>query len=242
MRSTWKDFRRRKVLLVRNYASGEQLADIGLWQKSQGMEGADSIGKQNAKLSQNQRLASACDAAQRCNNPPAVDPGKKQPRRARSCEFLGEAGSSDALQSRGTADTSVDCSSNGQLVQISRAALAAAQLSLEEGKALPADLSAKHCDAAVQEAVVASANTEPAAATVQQSCEFFGEALAFRLSRWIAKTFTLSVAIIWMIIICFIINIKYTICSRRCSTPCCVCAFLILVDPRCHRHCSSPPW
>ena len=142
------------------------------------MEGADRIGKQNAKLSRNQRLASACDAAQRCNNPPAVDPGKKQPRRARSCEFLGEAGSSDALQSRGTADTSVDCSSNRQLVQISRAALAAAQLSLEE--LLPADLSAKHCDAAVQEAVVASANTEPAAATVQQSCEFFGEALAFR--------------------------------------------------------------
>ena len=132
----------------------------------------------------------------------------QQPRRARSCEFLGEAGSSDALQSRGTADTSVDCSSNGQLVQISRAALAAAQLSLEE--LLPADLSAKHCDAAVQEAVVASANTEPAAATVQQSCEFFGEALAFRLSRWIAKTFTLSVAIIRMIII-FFINIQYAL-------------------------------
>ena len=134
----------------------------------------------------------------------------QQPRRARSCEFLGEAGSSDALQSRGTADTSVDCSSNRQLVQISRAALAAAQLSLEEGKALPADLSAKHCDAAVQEAVVASANTEPAAATVQQSCEFFGEALAFRLNRWIAKTFTLSVAIIRMIII-FFINIQYAL-------------------------------
>ena len=65
-------------------------------------------------------------------------------------------------------------------MQISRAALAAAQLSLEE--LLPADLSAKHCDAAVQEAVVASANTEPAAATVQQSCEFFGEALACNVS------------------------------------------------------------
>ena len=84
-------------------------------------------------------------------------------------------------------------------MQISRAALAAAQLILEDP--LPADLSAKHCDAAVQEAVVASANTEPAAATVQQSCEFFGEALAFRLNRWIAKTFTLSVAIIRMIMI-----------------------------------------
>ena len=123
----------------------------------------------------------------------------QQPRRARSCEFLGEAGSSDALQSRGTADTSVDCSSNGQLVQISRAALAAAQLK----RVSPCLQTCLQNDAAVQEAVVASANTEPAAATVQQSCEFFGEALAFRLNRWIAKTFTLSVAIIRMIIIFF---------------------------------------
>ena len=144
----------------------------------------------------------------------------QQPRRARSCEFLGEAGSSDALQSRGTADTSVDCSSNGQLVQISRAALAAAQLSLEEGKPLPADLSAKHCDAAVQEAVVASANTEPAAATVQQSCEFFGEALAFRLNGWIAKTFTLSVAIIRMIIFFLLI---FNMLSQMFNSMLCLC-------------------
>ena len=217
MRSMWKDFRRRKVLLVRNYASGEQLANIGLWQKSQG---ADSVGKENAKLSQNQRPASACDAAQRCNNPPAVDPGKKLAAAASCTKLRIPRGS---RQQRRLAE-SRHCRHICWL-QFKRAACANFQSSFgrgaaEEGKPLPADLSAKHCDAAVQEAVVASANTEPAAATVQQSCEFFGEALAFRLNGWIAKTFTLSVAIIRMIMIFLLI---FNMLSQMFNSMLCLC-------------------